>query len=80
MNAEQIFEVITKLVGKTEPCGESGVDSKRFENMQVFIDVFDKMHSVIDDVAYSYRDSKCHSEKKIADLCNNHLDKMGIIE
>lgn len=80
MNSDQIFEVITKLIGQVNPYGDSAIDKVRFENMETFIKVFDKMHDVIDEVAYKYKDSKLCSIKKIADLCNDHLTKIGIVE
>ncbi len=48
--------------------------------MKTFIVVFSKMHKVIDDIAYEYKDSPYGSAKKIGELCNKHLDSMGIEE
>ena len=78
MNAEQVFEVIEKLIGSVEPYGATHIDSERKENMKTFIEVFDKMHQVIDDVAYKYGGRKEHSIKEIVKLANDHLDSIGI--
>ncbi len=39
MQAEQIIEVIEKLVGKIEPQGESHIDCLRYENLKVLCEV-----------------------------------------
>ena len=80
MEAEQIFEVVSKLVGPIEPQGESRADVERLENMKKFIQVFEKMHQQIDNISYEYRDRNEHSMKLIGQLCSDHLDKMGIEE
>lgn len=56
MKAEEIFNVIMKLTGEVEPVGDTAKDNHRMDNMRVFIEVFDKMHFVIDNVAYRYKD------------------------
>lgn len=80
MKAEEIFNVIMKLTGEVEPVGDTAKDNHRMDNMRVFIEVFDKMHFVIDNVAYRYKDSNFHSEKLIGQLAKKHIDSMGIIE
>jgi len=47
MEAEQIYEVITKLVGDIKPVGCSQRDSNSNENLKVFIAVFRRMHKDI---------------------------------
>jgi len=78
MKSEQIYEVITKLVGPIRPVGCGSRDPERHENLKKFIEVFDKMHVEIDDIAYSYSKSHESSVKKSADIANEHLNKMGI--
>ena len=80
MEAEIIFEVLKKLTGEVTPYADSSIDEKRLENMKVFIEVFDKMHYVIDDIAYKYKNSLYHSAKEIGVLCDKHIDSMGIKE
>ena len=76
--SEQIYEIIQKLIGKIRPVGESNQDAERLKNIEIFIQVFDKMHIEIDDIAYQYGDRREASIKAIADRCNKHLDSMGI--
>jgi len=78
--AEQIYEIIQKLTGKIRPVGESNQDAQRLKNVETFIQVFEKMHIEIDDIAYQYGDRHEASMKAIADRCNKHLDTMGIAE
>ena len=77
---EQIYEIIQKLIGKIRPVGESIEDAERLKNIKTFIQVFEKMHIEIDDIAYQYKDRHEVSIKAIADRCNKHLDSMGIAE
>ena len=80
MDANGIYEVLTKLTGKIEPIGERNADAERLENVRVFIEVFDKMHMAIDGIAYRYKDSPYASEQRIADVCIRQIDSMGIKE
>lgn len=80
MNAETIFEVVKKLTGEVTPVADTAIDNIRYENMAKFIEVFDMMHTVIDDVATRYKDSPFASEKSIGQLAIRHLDKMGIAD
>lgn len=78
LTAEQIYHVIRKLTGKIRPAGESNTDEERLKNTKKFIEVFDLMHTAIDDIAYGYKDSPYAPEKRIGDCCREHLNKMGI--
>ncbi|MEX0595971.1 MAG: hypothetical protein WD512_05665 [Candidatus Paceibacterota bacterium] len=80
MEAKQIYEVLTKLIGPVEPMADAAVDSNRYENMEKFIEVFREMHMVIDDIAYQYADSPYGSAKRIGELADKQLDDMGIGE
>lgn len=80
MTADTIYEVISKITGDVYPAGESNIDRIRLENVKTFIQVFDKMHTIIDDIAYRYRDSPRMSERSIGKICSDHLDAMGIKE
>ena len=77
---EQIYEIIQKLIGKIRPVGESNQDAERLKNIETFIQVFEKMHIEIDDIAYKYSDRREASVKAIVDRCDKHLYSMGIIE
>lgn len=75
---EQITALLDKIIGKIEPIGENNTDSKRLENVAVYISVFDAMHTRIDEIAERYADSPRYSEKLIGEACFKHLDTMGI--
>lgn len=49
LTSDTIYDVIKSLVGEIEPYADSAIDKKRKENMKVFIEIFDRMHSDIDD-------------------------------
>lgn len=55
MDASTILEVTQKLIGATEPYGDSAVDCKRIQNLDTLIHVID---ALLDDVreAANYRD------------------------
>lgn len=78
MEAQQIYEVLTKLIGGIRPQGCSSRDEKSNNNLKTFIEVFDKMHVDIDAVAYDFKDSHEASVKEAANIAEKHLDKMGI--
>ena len=78
MTKETILEVIKKLTGPIEPVADAAIDNVRLMNLQLFIDVFDEMHTMIDDIAYKYTDSPYASQRSLAAECNRQLDKMGI--
>jgi hypothetical protein len=78
MNAEQILEVINTLVGSIQPAGATHIDDKRTENLKIYLEIWEKMHIEIDDIAFRYQDSYEHSIKEMVKLCNDQLDKAGI--
>lgn len=77
-NADQIYEIVQKLIGKIRPVGENKQDAERLKNIETFIQVFEKIHIEIDDIAYQYGDRHEASMKAIADRCKKQLDRMGI--
>lgn len=76
MKAEEIFQVIMKLTGEVHPVGDAAIDNHRYENMRVFLSVFDRMHFVIDNIALRYKDSIYHSEKVIGNIASERLEKL----
>jgi len=78
METEQIYEVITKLVGPIRPLGCGSRDPERHDNLKKFIELFEKMHVEIDDIAYAYSNSHEASVKKSGDIATAHIDSMGI--
>ena len=78
MKAEQIYEVVKKLIGNIRPQGCSNRDAESNENLKKFIEVFSAMHVDIDDVAYDFKNSYEASVKEASNIANKHLDSMGI--
>lgn len=78
MTKETILEVINKLIGNINPVADASIDRERIENLKLFIDVFDEMHTMIDDIPYRWKDTHYGSVKPFVDACNEQLDRMGI--
>ena len=78
MNAETIYEVITKLVGPIDPIAESREDDRRFENLKVMISIFDKIHSDLDDLEFEHKNKPEFSRKRAAEYVSCYFDKIGI--
>ena len=78
MEAEQIYEVLEKLVGNIKPQGCSRRDEESNNNLKKFIYIFDIMHTEIDDIAYLYEDSYESSVKEASDIATKHIKSMGI--
>jgi len=45
MNAQNIIEVIDKLVGRISPVGETNTDNERFENLETLCEVLNHYHA-----------------------------------
>lgn len=80
MNKEIVLEVIEKMIGNINPVADAAIDSERFENLKLFIDVFSEMHMKIDDIAYRWKDTRFGSVEPFVKACNDRLDEMGIKE
>lgn len=78
MTKEIVLEVIQKLIGNINPVADASVDMERIENLKLFIDVFDEMHTMIDDITYRWRDTNYCSVTPFVNACNEQLDRMGI--
>jgi len=66
-------EIIKKLIGSISPCGQSGVDSERFENLKAMCELVNDLVTEIDNVAYRNKDSREHSVKIMAEYSSNFL-------
>lgn len=78
MEAQTIFDVVNSLTGKVRPVGDAAIDAGRAKNLEVFIDVLEEMHYVVDQIAHDYENSPYASEKRMSELCNQCLDRIGI--
>jgi hypothetical protein len=76
LNAENIYEVIEKLVGPIDPVGETTVDEKRFENLKTAILIVDKM---IYDICFVSRSSISHehSVKRSGEHAKKYLEDLS---
>lgn len=73
----EIFDVVKKLTGKINPVGSSEIDNERFENLKVYCELFDKMHTELCDIAWENKDMKQFSIKNSVDYINKILDKLS---
>lgn len=72
----EILEIIEKLVGKINPVGESHIDTERYENLKVFIELTDRMISAINTVAHDNRDAYEHSKKEAMIIAKTFIDDL----
>lgn len=73
-----IMTVIKQLVGPIEPVADSSIDRIREENLDQFIQIWEEMHIMIDEIAYKYKDSKFGSCQRLASKADAALDRAGI--
>jgi hypothetical protein len=70
-----LVEVVEKLIGETEPCGESNEDFNRWHNQKALIMLVDCLtDTLIKNSKYS--DSEAGSESKIGVSAENALDEL----
>ena len=80
MTKEIVMGLLHKVIGEIIPCADAAIDGKRIDNLKLFIDVFDEMHTMVDDIAYKWKDTKYGSVQPFVKACNDQLDRMGIHE
>lgn len=80
MNKDIILEVLSKLIGPIDPVADAAIDRKRLENLKLFIDVFDEMHTMIDDIPRKWKNNRYGSVQPFINACNKQLTNMGIEE
>lgn len=73
LTKDEVYKVLTKLIGDIEPVADAAIDSERLENMTTFIEVFNRMYSHITDIANKYVSSPYGSERKAGQLCFKYL-------
>ena len=75
-----IYEVITKLIGRINPIGETTTDNERFENLKVMCKLVEKLIVDINTVSYSNKTSYEFSKKRASDYANKFLEeRLGIL-
>lgn len=79
MEANNIIEVVEKLVGPISPTGQHGVDSDRLENLKKLSEVVSVLIGKIDDVSYKNEGSMEKSVKEMVEFAEAFLSKeLGI--
>ena len=74
MEADDIYAVVTKLVGKINPIAETTTDNARYENLKVMIDVTDRMVIDICRVATDYNTCPEYSRKRASDMATIYIN------
>ena len=69
------YDVVKKLIGKTEPIGESNQDSQRYENLLELIILTSQLIRDIRSAA-DFSDRQEFSMKKIGDRANKGLQEL----
>ena len=78
MTKEIIMELLERVIGNINPVADGTIDGGRIKNLELFIEVFDEMHIMIDDIPYRWKDTKYGSVIPFIKACNDQLDRMGI--
>ena len=74
-----IYEVVTKLVGKINPVGETDTDNERFENLKVMCLLVEKLVVDIDTIGYSNKNAYEFSKKRAAEYSEKFIrERLGI--
>ncbi len=66
-----VYDIVCKLIGPIEPVGDSGIDSRRLENLSEMTGLVDALLTDIDDVAHDFKDRHEDSLKQ----ASKHADK-----
>lgn len=74
-----IYEIVTKLVGRINPVGEANIDNERFENLKVMCELVEKLVVDIDTVGYSNKNAYEFSKKRAAEYSKKFItERLGI--
>lgn len=77
----EIYEIVTKLVGKINPVGETDTDNERFENLKIMCELVEKLVVDIDTVGYSNKNAYEFSKKRAAEYSEKFIiERLGISE
>lgn len=73
-----IYDVVKKLVGNINPVGETNTDNQRFDNLQVMVDLLDKLLVDVGDVARFNLKRHEYSRERAGKLAHRFLKMNGI--
>lgn len=76
----ELYDVVLKLVGPTQPIGETNEDNKRFENLLLLTNLIDRLLTDIDFIATNNAKRAEFSRKRAGEFCNKFMDQIGIKE
>lgn len=76
METNEIIKVLETLIGKIEPVADGAMDRQRGENFEKYLEVFYNMHSNIDYIARSYKNSPYGSAKTIGERADKFLTQL----
>lgn len=78
INKDYVMKLHNKVIGNINPVADAAIDNKRFENLKLFIEVFDEMHTMIDEIHYKWKDTKYSSVQPFVKTCEEQFNRMGI--
>jgi len=76
MNEKEIYKLLTQLIGKIDPVGDSCIDEYRKENIEKLINLVRMLISDIEYVAIHNEDSPRASEKYIGMLASKFRNEL----
>jgi len=74
-----IYDIVMKLTGPVNPVGDSQVDADRKVNLEVLLDLTDRLLTKIDQVADN-KDRVEWSMKQAGKMCDEWQTRRGIYE
>jgi hypothetical protein len=76
----ELYDVVTKLVGPTDPVGETRADDECFENLKALTGLVDQLLTDIDRIACANNGRPEFSMARAGKFCAEFLTQLGIPE
>lgn len=67
------YDVVTKLIGKIDPVGETNEDDRRFENLKEMCSLVEKLITDIDNVGYRNQNNHQFSIKRASEFASKFM-------
>jgi len=74
-NQIDVYAVVTKLIGRVSPVGETNEDERRFENLKKLTELVDALLMDINDIAIN-RNRVEYSIKKAGVFANEFMEEL----